>query len=165
MNKHRALLVTGVLAATAAVAAAQMSAYTPQTLGNTPEGKALIQVLNDLNRYYLYPVDQAKVLRGAINGAIASLNDEFTYYVEPQSNEIDRENLSGSFGGIGVTLVPGPDGKGTRIENVYRGNPAAKAGVRIGDVFLKVGDKDVSTAFEWFGMSGEPDVVVGGMDS
>ncbi len=27
------------------------------------------------------------------------------------------------------------------------------------------GDKDISTAFEWFGMSGEPDKVVGGMES
>ncbi|MHA0037871.1 hypothetical protein [Deinococcus sp. PESE-13] len=79
MNRNRIALVAGTLALTAAVAAAQMGGYSPQTLANTPEGKSLVEVLNDLNRYYLYPVNQDKVLRGAITGALASLDDEFTY--------------------------------------------------------------------------------------
>ena len=147
MKPNRMFLVAGTLAVTAAVAAAQMNGYTPQTLANTPEGRSLVQVLNDLNKYYLYPVDQEKVLRGAINGALGSLNDEFTYYTEPESNEIDSQNLAGSFGGIGVQLTAANnDGTGGKVDNVYKDNPAFKGGVQIGDVFLKIGDKDVTTA-------------------
>ena len=147
VKPNRTLLIAGALAATAAVAAAQMTGYTPQTLATTAEGKSLVQVLNDLNRYYLYPIDQDKLLRGAINGALGSLEDEFTYYTEPATNEIDQQNLAGSFGGIGVTLIAAnADGTGVKVDNVYKNNPAFKAGVQIGDVFLKIGDKDVSAA-------------------
>ncbi|RJF73319.1 S41 family peptidase [Deinococcus cavernae] len=147
MKPNRLALVAGTLALTAAVAYAQMNAYTTSNLPATPVGKTFVEVLNDLNRYYLYPVNQEKLLRGAIQGAVGSLDDEFTYYSEPEKNQIDAENLKGTFGGIGVTLVAAnPDGTGGKIDNVYKGNPAAKAGVQIGDMFVKVGDKDVMTA-------------------
>ena len=82
---------------TAAVAYAQLGGYTPVNLSSSAEGKSLIQVLNDLNRYYLHPVDQDKVLRGAITGALGSLGDEFTYYSEPEDNAIDAANLQGEY--------------------------------------------------------------------
>lgn len=147
MKPNRFALAAGTLALTAAVAYAQMNAYTTSNIAATPVGKTFVEVLNDLNKYYLHPVDQDKLLRGAIQGALGSLDDEFTYYSEPEKNQIDAQNLQGSFGGIGVTLVAAnPDGTGGKIDNVYKGNAAAKVGVQIGDVFVKVGDKDVMTA-------------------
>lgn len=147
MKPNRLAIIAGTLAVTAAVAYAQISAYTPSNIGSTPTGKTFIEVLNDLNKYYLYPVDQEKLLRGAINGAIGSLDDEFTYYSEPANNQIDQQNLQGEFGGIGISLVAAnADGTGGKVDNVYKDNPAAKAGVQIGDVFVKIGDKEVMTA-------------------
>ncbi|MFC4639299.1 S41 family peptidase [Deinococcus hohokamensis] len=147
MNPRRLTIVAAALAGTAAVAYAQLGGYTTANLAATPTGKSLLQVLNDLNQYYLYPVDQEKVLRGAIQGALGSLDDEFTYYTEPVNNAIDAQNLTGEFGGIGVTLVAAnPDGSGGKIDNVYRGGAASEAGVQIGDVFVKIGDTDVLTS-------------------
>ena len=62
-------LAAGTLALTAAVAYAQMNAYTTSNIAATPVGKTFVEVLNDLNKYYLHPVDQDKLLRGAIQGA------------------------------------------------------------------------------------------------
>ncbi len=147
VKPNRALLVTGTLVLTAAVAYAQMGGYTTSSIGNTTTGKTLLQVLNDLNRYYLYPVDQEKLLRGAINGAVGSLDDQFTYYTEPSNNEIDQQNLSGQFYGIGIQLISAnADGTGGKVDNVFKGGAAAASGVQIGDVFVKVGDKNVVTA-------------------
>ncbi|EYB66601.1 carboxyl-terminal protease [Deinococcus phoenicis] len=147
MNRKRMTLVAGALAATAAVGYAQLGGYTQADLTKTDTGRTLLQVIGDLNRYYLYPVDQQKLLRGAINGAIGSLNDEFTYYSEPANNAIDTQNLNGEFGGIGVTLVAAnADGTGGKIDNVYKGGAAASAGVQIGDVFVKIGDTEVLTS-------------------
>jgi len=147
VNPKRMMLVVGALAATTAVGYAQLGGYTQADLTKTDTGRALLQVLGELNRYYLYPVDQEKVLRGAINGALGSLEDEFTYYSEPANTAIDTENLNGEFGGIGVTLVAAnPDGTGGKIDNVYKGGAAADSGVQIGDVFVKIGDKDVLTS-------------------
>lgn len=147
VNPKRMTLVAGALAATTAVGYAQLGGYTQADLTRTDTGRALLQVLGELNRYYLYPVDQEKVLRGAINGALGSLEDEFTYYSEPANTAIDTENLAGEFGGIGVTLVAAnPDGTGGKVDNVYKGGAAADSGVQIGDVFVKIGDKDVLTS-------------------
>lgn len=144
VNRKRMMLVAGALAATAAVGYAQMGGYTQSDLTKTDTGRAFLQVIGALNQYYLYPIDQEKLLRGAINGAIGSLNDEFTYYSEPANNAIDNQNLNGEFGGIGVTLVAAnADGTGGKIDNVYKGGAAANAGVQIGDVFVKIDDKDV----------------------
>lgn len=147
VNRKRIALVAGALAATTAVGYAQLSAYTQADLMKSKTGQTLLDVISDLNRYYLHPVDQEKLLRGAINGAVGSLNDEFTYYTEPANNAIDAENLNGEFGGIGVTLIAAnADGTGGKIDNVYKGGAAAKAGVQIGDVFAKIGDTDVLTS-------------------
>ncbi|WP_034384651.1 S41 family peptidase [Deinococcus sp. YIM 77859] len=147
MNRNRIALVAGALAATAAVGYAQLGAYSQAELLKSKEGQTLLQVLGTLNRYYLYPVDQDKVLRGAINGALGSLEDEFTYYREPENNAIEAQNLNGEFGGIGVSLVAAnPDGTGGKVDNVYKGGAAAQAGVQIGDVFVKIGDQEVLTS-------------------
>lgn len=50
----------------------------------------------------------------------------------------------GLFGGIGVMLVVvNSDGFGGKVDNVFKDNFVFKGGVYIGDVFFKIGDKDV----------------------
>ncbi|MEF2278605.1 S41 family peptidase [Deinococcus sp. YIM 134068] len=147
MNRRRMTLVAGALAATAAVGYAQLGGYTQAELAKSKTGQSLLQVLSSLDRFYLYQVDDEKVLRGAINGALGSLDDEFTYYSEPADNAVDAENLAGEFFGIGVTLVgANPDGTGGKVDNVFKGGAAANAGVQIGDVFVKIGETEVLTS-------------------
>ncbi|WP_245872872.1 S41 family peptidase [Deinococcus planocerae] len=147
MNRKRMTLVAGALAATAAVGYAQLGGYSESELTRSKTGQSLLQVLGSLDRFYLYKVDDEKVLRGAINGALGSLDDEFTYYSEPADNAIDAQNLAGEFYGIGVTLVgANPDGTGGKVDNVFKGGAAANAGVQIGDVFVKIGDTEVLTS-------------------
>lgn len=134
------------LLATAAVGSAQFASYSAG-LDKTATGQSFLQVFNALHRLYLKPVDDQKLLQGAINGMIASLDDQFTYYEPPEDNVTDKENLSGEFYGIGVQLTSAtPDGKGGKVDTVFKVGAAAQAGVRVGDIFAKVGDKDVRTA-------------------
>lgn len=143
----RLTVIGAALTATAAVAYAQLGGYTQANLSASPTGKTLLTVIDDLKKYYLYPVDEKKVLQGAITGAIGSLNDEFTYYSQPEDNAIDAQNLTGEFFGIGVQLVAAnSDGTGGKIDNVFKTGAASSAGVQIGDVFMKIGDTDVTTA-------------------
>ncbi|MFK7604292.1 S41 family peptidase [Deinococcus sp. SM5_A1] len=147
MNVKRLTIVGAALAATAAVAYAQLGGYSQANLTSTAEGKTLLNVIGSLKQYYLYPIDEDKLLRGAINGAVGSLNDEFTYYSQPEDNAIDQENLAGNFYGIGVQLIAAnADGTGGKIDNVFKTGAAIGAGVQIGDVFVKVDDTEVITS-------------------
>lgn len=147
VNRSRLTLVTVALAGTAALSYAQLGGYSASDLGKTKSGQAFLSTLAALNQYYLFPVDQDKVMQGAIQGALGSLNDEFTYYSEPVSSAMDAQNLAGEFGGIGVTLTPAnADGTGAKVDNVLKTGAAIDAGVQIGDIIVKIGDKDVLTA-------------------
>lgn len=135
------------LLATAAVGYAQFASYSSSNIDKTPTGQTLLQVFSALHRLYLKPVDDQKLLQGAINGMIGSLNDQFTYYEPPENNATDSENLKGEFYGIGIQLTAAtPEGKGGKVDTVFKVGAAAQAGVRVGDIFVKIDDKDVRNA-------------------
>ena len=147
MIRNRILLVSGAIAATAAVGYAQFEGYSTTDLTKTANGKSLVQLFGALHQIYLRPLDDNKLLDGAIKGMIASLDDEFTYYVDAEANKNDQEALAGEFFGIGIQLIAAnPDGKGVKVDSVFKQGTAVKGGVQTGDVFLKIGDKDVSTS-------------------
>ncbi len=139
--------LAAALVATAAVGYAQFSSYSESSIVKNPTGQSFLQTFSALHSLYLKPVDDTKLLEGAINGMIGSLDDQFTYYEPPENNATDQENLKGEFYGIGVQLTAAaPDGKGGKVDQVYKSGAAAQAGVQVGDIFAKIGDKDVRTA-------------------
>ncbi len=85
--------------------------------------------------------DKQAMIQGAIKGMVGALGDPYTQYVDPQQNEIMRENDSGGFEGIGAT-VDMIDGKLT-IVSPLRDSPADQAGIKAGDVILEVDGRPV----------------------
>jgi carboxyl-terminal processing protease len=75
---------------------------------------------------------------GAIRGALNTLDDPFTAFIEPQTAAINREDSSGTFEGIGA-YVTMRDGR-LEIVNTFDGQPAEQAGLRRGDIVLQVDD-------------------------
>jgi carboxyl-terminal processing protease len=73
---------------------------------------------------------------GAIRGELSTLNDRWTVLVEPQPHSMERQQLSGQFGGIGVTVSM--NGEGKIVLSPQQGSPAERAGVREGDVLVGV---------------------------
>ena len=145
-TRTRLWLVSGVIAATAAVGYAQFTTYSAADVTKTANGKAFVQLFGALHQLYLRPLDDSKLMDGAIKGMIASLDDEFTYYVEAEGNKTDQENLTGEFFGIGIQLTAAnADGTGAKVDTVFKNGSAVQGGVQTGDIFLKIGDKDVST--------------------
>lgn len=81
------------------------------------------------------PTDQEKVW-GAIQGLASAYGDPYTTFFPPEESKIFNEEISGSFEGVGME-VGIKDGFLTVIAPL-KGNPAEKAGIKTGDVLVKI---------------------------
>ena len=79
----------------------------------------------------------------AIRGVVSSLNDPYTVFIEPVVRTQEREQLQGSFGGIGAYLSRPEDG-GDVILDPIPGNPAEVAGILTGDILLAVDGVEIT---------------------
>ena len=76
---------------------------------------------------------------GAIQGMVASLGDPYTVFLPPTDNKSANEDLAGEFGGVGISL--GYKDKNLAVMSPLPKSPAEKAGVKAGDLILKITDK------------------------
>lgn len=90
--------------------------------------------------YGKLPPDEI-VVDGAIRGALNTLDDPFTGYIEPKAAAINRQDDSGSFEGIGA-FVNMEDGRLVIVEPI-KGGPAEAQGVRADDIVLQVDDTPI----------------------
>lgn len=95
------------------------------------------------NFYGDVPSAQARTY-GAIRGALATLEDPYTVFLEPESGQIERDRLSGTYGGIGLDLWR--EGPERIVVNPYPNSPADASGIRTGDLLLAVDGNSVLTA-------------------
>jgi len=93
------------------------------------------------NEYYGDLPNQDELTYGAIRGAVNTLGDPYTAFVEPEAAAIMREDQSGSFEGIGALVTM--DNEVLSIVSVYKDRPAEKAGLRSGDVIAQVDDTPI----------------------
>lgn len=99
--------------------------------------------------YVDQPVDNTKLVQGAITGMMNALGDPHTGYSTPLETTDLNNSLQGAFDGIGAYV----DTKGAylTITATIPGYPAAKAGLQSGDQIIAVNGEDVT------GM--DPDIV------
>lgn len=85
-----------------------------------------------------YEINDQEKVWGAIEGLASSYGDPYTVFLPPVENEIFNDDISGSFGGVGME-VGSRNGKVTVIAPL-KDSPAASAGIKAGDIIVRVGD-------------------------
>lgn len=73
---------------------------------------------------------------GAVRGALTTLSDRYTTFVEPQARALERDHMRGSFGGIGISFTRNE--RGEIVLSPMPDGPAAQAGVREGDILAAI---------------------------
>ncbi len=73
---------------------------------------------------------------GAIKGALATLNDPYTIFIEPEPAAQEKAQLEGQFGGIGAYVRQ--DEAGRIILEPMVDQPAARAGLQANDILVAV---------------------------
>lgn len=92
----------------------------------------------DIQKSYFRPIDAKELKYAAMEGALSSLGDPHTVFMEPKVSTEFRRETGGQndFVGIGARLQPDP--QGAKIVSVFKNTPANKSGVLPGDVIMSV---------------------------
>ncbi|MDA1079737.1 MAG: S41 family peptidase [bacterium] len=84
-------------------------------------------------------LDPKVMTDGAIAGMTAALGDPYTIYLDPKDAERSTQDLAGAFFGVGIELgfVDGT----LAVMSPLSGSPAEAAGVKAGDLILRIKDE------------------------
>ena len=95
----------------------------------------------------LYDLTEEDELNGIYQGLFDTLDDKYAEYLTPDQTEEWNAFLSGKFIGIGVTIQTTVAGE-YEVGEVLEGGPAQLAGMKSGDVILKVDGKTYTDSQE-----------------
>lgn len=98
---------------------------------------------NLVDKNYVEKPNTQDRVHGAISGMIAGLGDPFSMFLKPEEANQFSDDINGNFEGIGAQL----EYKDNTVMIVapLEASPAQKAGLKAGDVIVKIDDKDAPT--------------------
>jgi carboxyl-terminal processing protease len=102
---------------------------------NYEELETFTNVLAIIQKNYVEDVDTKRLIEGAINGMLASL-DPHSAYLTPELYKDLQVETKGSFGGLGIEIT-NRNGMLTVVSPI-EDTPAARAGIKAQDVILKI---------------------------
>lgn len=103
----------------------------------------------DSDYYYLPDNEEERVQldaemeAGAIEGALGSLGDVYTRYLDVDESDTAQEGLEGRYGGVGIEVIVEHDV--SFVSAVVPGSPADSAGVLRGDVIEQINGARLQT--------------------
>jgi carboxyl-terminal processing protease len=100
------------------------------------------QALDIIHDDYYRKVNLGRLTDDSLAGAVARLDDRFSHYLSPRDYARFQQSSHGEFSGVGMEVADSP--KGLRVTRVFPGAPAAKAGIRAGDLIVAVGGRSLA---------------------
>lgn len=126
------------------------------------------RALTIIENYYVRPVDSEKLVYAAVAGLVAEL-DPHSEFLPPREARLLREDIEGSFGGVGMVVVlrqeTEPQARYVlEVREVVPKGPAERAGVQVGDLIPAIEGKPVGHFFDLrraiMAMRGQPGTLV-----
>ena len=114
------------------------------------------RVMEMVRRAYVEDVSDEKLIDGALSGMLSSLDPHSTYLDRDMYKQMTVDT-KGEFGGLGIEIAAAEGG--IRVVSPIEDTPAYKAGVKAGDLIIKIDDelaRDMSLAEGVKKMRGKP---------
>lgn len=102
--------------------------------------KTFSEVYGRIRQDYVEPVTDDKLLEDAIRGMLTGLDPHSAYLDQEQYNEL-KVGTTGQFGGLGIEV--GMENGFVKVISPIDDTPAQKAGVKAGDLIIRLDDKPV----------------------
>jgi carboxyl-terminal processing protease len=99
------------------------------------------QVREALAARYYRPVPANVLQLGSVGAMLSALRDPYTAYLTPPNYRLVRGDTAATYSGIGIGVLP--KAKGLVVASVAAG-PARRAGIREGDVIVRIGTRNVA---------------------
>ena len=99
-------------------------------------------IVKELDMFYVDTLDADKTIREGIDNMLYSLDPYTVYYPEDDRDELEQM-LRNKYGGIGSVITWNEELKRSVISEPYEGMPAAKVGLKVGDILIELDGEDL----------------------
>jgi carboxyl-terminal processing protease len=135
-------VVAGILIALQIPAFGEKAASTSQPTTGLPiqDLRTFAEVFNAIKQGYVEPIEDKKMISNAISGMVTNLDPHSTYLDNEAFKEL-QVGTQGEFGGLGIEV--GMEDGFVKVIAPIEDTPAARAGLKTGDLIVKIGDTAV----------------------
>lgn len=105
----------------------------------------LKQLKTVIDEYYLGEIDEEQLREYSYKGMIAGLEDPYSVYYTKEEYEDVEESSEGIFSGVGIVLTQDMETKAITVVKPMKDGPAQKAGIKAGDILIKVEGEEISS--------------------
>lgn len=130
-----------VMLAAAAVATGVWATKDDFGLGRNME--IMVNMMRELSVQYVDEVSPDKFMSDGAAGMVRNLDPYTTYMSEEEMTKFEVM-ATGKYGGVGATIHMKRDSSGVVIAQPYKDSPADRAGLKIGDRFVRIDGEDVT---------------------
>lgn len=86
---------------------------------------------------YYKGVDDSTLLKGAIEGMVNALDDNYSIAIDDDSSNNFNARLNGSYSGVGIEITNDAAGN-IVVTEVFENSPAEKAGIKLLDIIMEI---------------------------
>lgn len=109
----------------------------------TKDFSKLVDTYYAIKDNYYGELDTEMLVDSAVEGMVGAVGDVYTSYSDAGSTDEFMQTVSGVYEGIGCTVGMSLNG-GIIIVDMFKDSPSEKAGLKIGDIIIKIDDIDYS---------------------
>lgn len=125
------------------IAVGDKAIITKSQYNDLVEFSKLFQVRDMIKSDYVDKIDDNLLVEGAVRGLASGIGDPYTVYWDTKEYEANTIETEGQYAGVGLVVEPTDDDRIVVVSPI-EDTPAEKAGVKSGDIIVKIDNKEVA---------------------